>query len=64
MKDSAKSPITTFLFFLIFFLVIVLGAYALSKDIVNFAYSVYLVLLGIYHALLNLYHILTGLGKL
>ena len=61
-KDKAGIGNFILLFFL--FLVIILGAYALSKDIVNIGYSIYLFLDRIYNDFMHLFSILNGLSKL
>ena len=61
-KDKAGIGNFILLFFL--FLVIILGAYALSQDIVNFGYSIYLFFVRLYTDLMHLFSILNGLSKL
>ncbi len=61
-KDKAGIGNFILLFFL--FLVIILGAYALSKDIVNTVYGIYLFLDRIYNDFMHLFSILNGLSKL
>ena len=64
MAKKDKAGIGNFILLFFLFLVIILGAYALSKDIVNTVYDIYLFLDRIYNDFLHLFNILNGLSKL